>query len=66
MENNIKKLGKKIRITKCYLIEIVDENDKELVSDFFFGKLADAQKEGEIMKNKCNFKEVENKNADSN
>lgn len=54
MENNIKKLGKKIRITKCYLIEVVDENDKELVSDFFFGKLADAKKEGEIIKNKYN------------
>ena len=54
MENNIKKFGKKIRITKCYLIEIVDENDKELVSDFFFGKLADAKKEGETMKNKYN------------
>ena len=54
MENNIKKLGKKIRITKCYLIEVVDENDKELVSDFFFGKLADAKKEGEKIINKYN------------
>ena len=39
-----------IRITKCYLVEYIDDNEKALISDFCFGKRVDAKKLGEELK----------------
>ncbi len=53
-EINSEQAAKKVRITKCYLIEVCDKDGKELDSDFFFGNYQDAKLQGEIMKNKYN------------
>lgn len=34
----------KKRITKCYLVEVTDDNGKEICSDFCFGTKEDANK----------------------
>lgn len=39
----------KIRITKCYLIEICDKDGKELISDFCFGNYHESKEQGERM-----------------
>lgn len=43
-------MKKDIRITKCYLVEYIDDNEKELCSDFCFGNREDAEKLGEKLK----------------
>ena len=43
-------MSKNVRITKCYLVEYVDNNGKELCSDFCFGTKKDAEKVGERLK----------------
>ena len=35
---------KNIRITRCYLVEYIDKNEKEVESDFCFGTKEDAEK----------------------
>lgn len=35
---------KNIRITRCYLVEYIDKNGKEVESDFCFGTKEDAEK----------------------
>ena len=42
--------AEKIRITKCYLIEICDKDGKELISDFCFGNYHDTKLQAEKMK----------------
>ena len=39
-----------VRITKCYLVEYIDDNGKELCSDFCFGTKKDAEEVGERLK----------------
>ena len=43
-------MKKDIRITKCYLVEYIDKNEKELCSDFCFGNKEDAEKLGKKLK----------------
>lgn len=47
----------KVRITKCYLIEVCDKNGKELISDFCFGDYHESKTRAEKMKNDFNLKE---------
>ena len=42
-----------IRVTRCYLVEYVDDNGVEIVSDFCFGTKEDAFLKGERMKSKA-------------
>ena len=44
----------KVRITKCYLIEICDKDGKELEHDFSFMSYHEAKEQGEQMKNEYN------------
>ena len=46
----------KIRITKCYLVEVTDDNGKEITSDFSFGTKDQAMELGKTM-----MKEIQNK-----
>ena len=46
----------KVRITKCYLIEVCDKNGKELISDFCFGDYHESKTRAEKMKNDFNLK----------
>lgn len=39
-----------LRITKCYLVEVIDEKQKEITSDLCFGTKEDALKLGEKLK----------------
>lgn len=39
----------KYRITKCYLIEVIDEDGKELKGDFSFTSYCDTEKKAEQM-----------------
>ena len=43
-------MKKNIRITKCYLVEYIDDNQKELCSDFCFGSRKEAEKLGKKLK----------------
>lgn len=45
-----------IRITKCYLVEYIDDAEKELISDFCFGSRKDAEKVGEELKKNYVYK----------
>lgn len=49
----------KVRISKCYLIEICDKDGNELACDYSFVSYNDAKKIGQRMKAEYN-KEVEN------
>lgn len=40
----------KIRLTKCWLVEVTDDNGKEITYDFSFGNKEDAKKLGEKLK----------------
>lgn len=44
------KEAKKVRITKCYLIELCDSEGKEITSDFCFLPYHKAKEQGEKMK----------------
>lgn len=44
----------KVRITKCYLIEICDKDGNELESDYSFVSYQDAKKLAQEMKNDYN------------
>lgn len=44
----------KARITKCYLIEIIDKDGNELESDYSFVSYQDAKKIGQRMKDEYN------------
>lgn len=39
-----------IRITRCYLVEYIDKDGKEVESDFCFGTKEDAKKLGNQLK----------------
>ena len=41
--------AEKIRITKCYLIEICDKDGKELISDFCFNNYRETKLQAEKM-----------------
>jgi len=49
----------KVRITKCYLVEICDKEENELESDFFFVSYQDAKKLAQQMKDDYN-RRIEN------
>ena len=40
-----------LRITRCYLVEHIDDNGKQISSDFCFGTKEDALKVGRKLKN---------------
>lgn len=44
----------KVRITKCYLIEICDKEGNELESDYCFMNYQDAKKQAQQMKDDYN------------
>lgn len=44
-------MSKNVRITKCYLVEYVDDDGKELCYDYCFGTKEEAVKVGEKLKN---------------
>ena len=47
----------KIKVTRCYLIQILDKDDNELDADFCFLSRKEAKQIGEKMKNKYNEKQ---------
>lgn len=49
----------KVRITKCYLVEICDKDGNELESDYTFVSYKDAKKLAQQMKNDYN-RRIEN------
>lgn len=49
----------KTRITKCYLVEVIDEEGNSLVSEYVFGDKENATNEAKSLK-KSIRKEIEN------
>lgn len=49
--------AKKIRITKCYLIEICDKEENELTSEYYFGNYKQAKEYSKRMKAEYNEQE---------
>lgn len=47
----------KIRITKCYLIEICDKEENELTSEYYFGNYQQAKEYAKRMKAEYNEQE---------
>lgn len=43
----------KVQITKCYLVQIVDEEGNELKCEYVFGDKEDAKKVGRELKEDC-------------
>lgn len=40
----------KVKITKCYLIQILDDNDNEIKSEYVFGSRKDAERDARELK----------------
>jgi len=49
--------AKKIRITKCYLIEICDAEENELESEYYFGNYKEAKEYSKRMRDEYNEQE---------
>jgi len=47
----------KIRITKCYLIELCDKEENELTSEYYFGNYQQAKEYSKRMKAEYNEQE---------
>lgn len=51
----------KVQITKCYLVQILDDNGNELEYEYVFGNKKDADKTGKELKKELKER-IENEN----
>lgn len=49
---NMKPRNLKVRVSKCYLVQVIDSNGNELDSQYIFGSRNDAERRGTEMKTK--------------
>lgn len=43
----------RVEITKCYLVQVMDEDGNELACEYVFGDKEDAKETGRMLKRKC-------------
>lgn len=43
----------KVEITKCYLVQVMDEDGNELACEYVFGDKEAAKETGRLLKRKC-------------
>ena len=60
----VKRDNYKLRITKCYLVEVCDKNEKEILGDFCFGAKEEAIAFGDRLAKKGGAHTYEGKKLD--
>lgn len=53
----------KVRISKCYLVQVLDDKGNEVSSQYYFGDRTGAAEEGKRLKEKAEREERERKEA---